>query len=203
MAIESLDLAIQAFGPLTYVYHEIVHNKYVVESFRSKGAIFVESLAEVPVGSTPLFSAHGVSPAIRQAARERQLTAIHATCPLVTKVHLEAIRFAKAGYTIVLIGHEGHDEVIGTMGESPQAYCAGGDDRRGRCVKIPADDVAGLSHTVQSRCRSTMRIASSIDYVSDSRGSRALREKTSAMPHRIARSGSAAGHRSRCGVGAW
>ena len=121
MAIESLDLAIQAFGTPIYVYHEIVHNKYVVESFRSKGAIFVESLAEVPVGSTLLFSAHGVSPAIRQAARERQLTAIDATCPLVTKVHLEAIRFAKAGYTIVLIGHEGHDEVIGTMGEAPEA----------------------------------------------------------------------------------
>jgi 4-hydroxy-3-methylbut-2-enyl diphosphate reductase len=121
MAIESLDLAIQAFGTPVYVYHEIVHNKFVVESFRDKGAIFVDSLAEVPVGATLLFSAHGVSPEIRQVARERKLKAIDATCPLVTKVHLEAIKFAKDGYRIVLIGHEGHDEVIGTMGEAPEA----------------------------------------------------------------------------------
>ena len=121
MAIESLDLAIRAFGTPIYVYHEIVHNKYVVDTFRAKGATFVDSLDEVPTGSTLLFSAHGVSPEIRRVARERKLRAIDATCPLVTKVHLEAIRFAKEGYTILLIGHEGHDEVIGTMGEAPQA----------------------------------------------------------------------------------
>ena len=121
MAIESLDLTIRAFGTPVYVYHEIVHNKYVVDTFRAKGAIFVESLDEVPVGSTLLFSAHGVSPEIRRVARERKLAAIDATCPLVTKVHLEAIRYAKEGYTILLIGHEGHDEVVGTMGEAPQA----------------------------------------------------------------------------------
>ncbi len=121
MAIESLDLAIRAFGTPVYVYHEIVHNKYVVDAFRAKGATFVESLEEVPVGSTLLFSAHGVSPEIRRLARERKLYAIDATCPLVTKVHLEAIRYAKEGYTILLIGHEGHDEVIGTIGEAPQA----------------------------------------------------------------------------------
>ena len=121
MAIESLDLAIRAFGTPIYVYHEIVHNKYVVETFQAKGATFVDSLDEVPPGSTLLFSAHGVSPEIRRVARERKLRAIDATCPLVTKVHLEAIRFAKEGYTILLIGHEGHDEVIGTMGEAPQA----------------------------------------------------------------------------------
>ena len=121
MAIESLDLAIRAFGTPIYVYHEIVHNKYVVDAFRAKGATFVESLEEVPVGSTLLFSAHGVSPEIRRLARERKLYAIDATCPLVTKVHLEAIRYAKEGYTILLIGHEGHDEVIGTMGEAPRA----------------------------------------------------------------------------------
>lgn len=121
MAIESLDLAIKAFGTPVYVYHEIVHNKFVVETFCEKGAVFVNSLDEVPVGSTLLFSAHGVSPEIRQLARDRQLLAIDATCPLVTKVHLEAIRFARDGYRIVLIGHEGHDEVIGTMGEAPEA----------------------------------------------------------------------------------
>lgn len=119
MAIESLDLALQAFGAPVYVYHEIVHNKYVVESFRARGAQFVNHLEEVPVGSYLLFSAHGVSPQIRDIAKQRKLFAIDATCPLVTKVHLEAIRFARAGYTIVLIGHEGHDEVIGTMGEAP------------------------------------------------------------------------------------
>lgn len=121
MAIESLDLAIQAFGTPIYVYHEIVHNKYVVDTFRRKGAVFVDHLTDVPPGSTLLFSAHGVSPEIRRVAKERNLRAIDATCPLVTKVHLEAIRFARDGYIILLIGHEGHDEVIGTMGEAPQA----------------------------------------------------------------------------------
>lgn len=121
MAIESLELALQAFGPPIYVYHEIVHNQYVVRAFRDKGAVFVDSLSEVPPGSTLLFSAHGVSPAIRQQAQQRRLNAIDATCPLVTKVHLEAIRYAKAGYKIILIGHQGHDEVVGTLGEAPQA----------------------------------------------------------------------------------
>lgn len=121
MAIESLDLAIARFGTPIYVYHEIVHNQYVVQTFREKGAVFVDSLHEVPAGSTVLFSAHGVSPEIRRIAKERQLFAIDATCPLVTKVHLEAIKYAKGGYTIVLIGHDGHDEVLGTMGEAPEA----------------------------------------------------------------------------------
>lgn len=121
MAIESLNLAIERFGTPIYVYHEIVHNQYVVGMFREKGAVFVNSLGEIPPGSTVLFSAHGVSPEIRNIARERQLFAIDATCPLVTKVHLEAIKFAKAGYTILLIGHDGHDEVLGTMGEAPEA----------------------------------------------------------------------------------
>jgi 4-hydroxy-3-methylbut-2-enyl diphosphate reductase len=121
MAIESLDLALASLEPPIYVYHEIVHNKYVVEHFRGRGVTFVDTLDEVPVGSTLLFSAHGVSPEIRRVARERNLRAIDATCPLVTKVHLEAIKYASQGYTILLIGHEGHDEVIGTMGEAPEA----------------------------------------------------------------------------------
>jgi 4-hydroxy-3-methylbut-2-en-1-yl diphosphate reductase len=121
MAIESLDLALKAFGAPVYVYHEIVHNKYVVETFQHRGAIFINSLNEAPIGSHLLFSAHGVSPEIRKVARERKLYAIDATCPLVTKVHLEAVKYAKEGYTILLIGHEGHDEVLGTMGEAPQA----------------------------------------------------------------------------------
>jgi len=120
MAIDSLDLTLRHYGPPVYVYHEIVHNKHVVTEFRGKGAIFVDDLSEVPPESVLLFSAHGVSPEIRQVAKDRKLNAIDATCPLVTKVHLEARRFARDDYTIVLIGHEGHDEVIGTMGEAPR-----------------------------------------------------------------------------------
>lgn len=121
MAIESLDLAIRKFGTPVYVYHEIVHNKYVVETFRKQGAVFVDHLSEVPEGAVLMYSAHGVSPEVRQVSAERKLRTIDATCPLVTKVHIEAIKFAAEGYTIVLIGHEGHDEVIGTMGEAPQS----------------------------------------------------------------------------------
>jgi 4-hydroxy-3-methylbut-2-enyl diphosphate reductase len=119
MAIESLERALEFFGAPLYVYHEIVHNKYVVERFLRRGTVFVESLAEVPEGAPLLYSAHGVSPQIRDEARRRRLRAIDATCPLVTKVHLEAVKFDREGYTIILIGHEGHDEVIGTMGEAP------------------------------------------------------------------------------------
>ena len=121
MAVQSLDLALKHFGPPIYVYHEIVHNQHVVQTFESKGAVFVNSLEEIPSDSTVLFSAHGVSPEIRRIAKDRRLNAIDATCPLVTKVHLEAIKFTKEHYTIVLIGHEGHDEVVGTMGEAPEA----------------------------------------------------------------------------------
>jgi 4-hydroxy-3-methylbut-2-enyl diphosphate reductase len=121
MAIQSLELAIRTLGTPVYVYHEIVHNKHVVESFRRKGAVFVDDLADVPEGSNLLFSAHGVSPEVRQIAADRRLNAIDATCPLVTKVHLEAVRFAKEGYTILLIGHKGHDEVTGTMGEAAES----------------------------------------------------------------------------------
>ena len=121
MAIDSLELALEAFGAPLYVYHEIVHNQYVVRHFESRGVVFVDEIEDAPVDSTLLFSAHGVSPEIRRQADERRLRAIDATCPLVTKVHLEAIKYAKEGRTIVLIGHEGHDEVIGTMGEAPEA----------------------------------------------------------------------------------
>ncbi|RPI91084.1 MAG: 4-hydroxy-3-methylbut-2-enyl diphosphate reductase [Planctomycetaceae bacterium] len=120
MAIECLDRAIEICGSEIYVYHEIVHNKYVVDRFSRQGVRFVDAIAEVPRGAYLLYSAHGVSPQVRQEARERQLKTIDATCPLVTKVHLEAVRFARQGYRIVLVGHAGHDEVIGTMGEAPE-----------------------------------------------------------------------------------
>ncbi|MBI81693.1 MAG: 4-hydroxy-3-methylbut-2-enyl diphosphate reductase [Planctomycetaceae bacterium] len=151
MAIESLNLAIQAFGPPVYVYHEIVHNKYVVEYFRAKGGIFVDNLDEVPTDAHLLFSAHGVSPEIRLAARQRKLDAIDATCPLVTKVHLEAVRFAKAGYTIILIGHQGHDEVIGTMGEAPEAIVLIESEEDVEQLDIPTDGkLAYLTQTTLS-----------------------------------------------------
>jgi 4-hydroxy-3-methylbut-2-en-1-yl diphosphate reductase len=119
MAIESLERALELFGSPIYVYHEIVHNRPIVERFRGRGVVFVDDISEVPNGGTVLYSAHGVSPVIRQHSAARSLRAIDATCPLVTKVHNEAVRFARDGYTIVLVGHEGHDEVIGTMGEAP------------------------------------------------------------------------------------
>ncbi len=121
MAIQCLEECVRMFGPHIFVYHEIVHNKYVVERFSNMGVTFVDAIDEVPVNSILLYSAHGVSPEIRRQSRERNLQTIDATCPLVTKVHMEAIRYAREGYHIVLIGHEGHDEVIGTMGEAPES----------------------------------------------------------------------------------
>jgi 4-hydroxy-3-methylbut-2-enyl diphosphate reductase len=153
MAIESLDLALNSFGAPIYVYHEIVHNKYVVDTFRKKGAVFVDRLKEVPVGATLLFSAHGVSPDVRRVARERKLYAIDATCPLVTKVHLEAVKYAKEGYTIILIGHEGHDEVVGTMGEAPEAMVL---------VESP-EDVAQLQIADESKVAYLTQTTLSVD----------------------------------------
>jgi len=121
MAIECLEEVIRIFGSSIYVYHEIVHNKYVVNRFTKLGVKFVDSVQEVPEKSILVFSAHGVSPAIRKEARDRNIRTIDATCPLVTKVHTEAVKYAEAGYNIILIGHEGHDEVIGTMGEAPES----------------------------------------------------------------------------------
>ncbi|MEW4527471.1 MAG: 4-hydroxy-3-methylbut-2-enyl diphosphate reductase [Maioricimonas sp. JB045] len=121
MAIDCLEECIRIFGSEIYVYHEIVHNKYVVDRFTREGVTFVDEISDVPRGSVLLYSAHGVSPAIREEARQRDLRTIDATCPLVTKVHIEAVRYAQQGYNIILIGHEGHDEVIGTMGEAPES----------------------------------------------------------------------------------
>src|SRR5437762_2007968 len=139
MAIDSLERALDLFGTPLYVYHEIVHNRPVVERFRKRGAVFVDSIAEIPEGAHVLYSAHGVAPAIRQAAVERNLNAIDATCPLVTKVHLEAVRFAKEGYTILLIGHEGHDEVLGTMGEAPASIILVQDVGEVERLELPPD----------------------------------------------------------------
>src|SRR3984957_17593550 len=120
-AIDVVRIALDLYGAPIYVRKEIVHNRHVVDELRDAGAIFIEELEEVPSGARVIFSAHGVSPAVRLQARERNLQVIDATCPLVTKVHLEAVKFAKKGYTIVLIGHKDHDEVIGTLGEAPES----------------------------------------------------------------------------------
>src|SRR5215472_16968085 len=119
-AIDVVKIALDLYGPPVYVRKEIVHNKHVVDELRDAGAIFVEELHEVPEGGRAIFSAHGVAPSVRGEATERKLDVIDATCPLVTKVHLEAVRFARDGYSIVLIGHKDHDEVIGTLGEVPE-----------------------------------------------------------------------------------
>jgi 4-hydroxy-3-methylbut-2-enyl diphosphate reductase len=119
-AIEIVELALERYGPPVYVRHEIVHNRHVVEGLRAKGAVFVDDPAEAPPGSLLIFSAHGVSPSVRDAAQARGLRVIDATCPLVTKVHVEAARMAREGMDIVLVGHKGHVEVEGTMGHAPQ-----------------------------------------------------------------------------------
>jgi 4-hydroxy-3-methylbut-2-en-1-yl diphosphate reductase len=120
-AIDVVKIALDLYGAPIYVRKEIVHNRHVVDELRGAGAIFVEELDEVPEGARVIFSAHGVSPAVRRQASERRLQVIDATCPLVTKVHLEAVKFARKGFTIILIGHKDHDEVIGTLGEAPEA----------------------------------------------------------------------------------
>ncbi|WP_199879020.1 MULTISPECIES: 4-hydroxy-3-methylbut-2-enyl diphosphate reductase [Streptomyces] len=119
-AVIAVEKALEQYGSPVYVRHEIVHNKYVVQTLEKKGAIFVEETAEVPEGSIVMFSAHGVAPTVHQEAAERKLATIDATCPLVTKVHKEAVRFAQEDFDILLIGHEGHEEVIGTSGEAPE-----------------------------------------------------------------------------------
>src|SRR3982750_4452464 len=120
-AVQTVERALELHGAPVYVRKEIVHNKHVVETLRERGAIFVDELDDsIPEGAMTVFSAHGVSPAVHADAERRQLRTIDATCPLVTKVHREALKFAAEGYTIILIGHAGHEEVEGTMGEAPE-----------------------------------------------------------------------------------
>jgi 4-hydroxy-3-methylbut-2-en-1-yl diphosphate reductase len=119
-AVQTVELALERYGAPVYVRKEIVHNKHVVEQLRERGAVFVEQETEVPEGSVTVFSAHGVAPSVRANAQQRSLRTIDATCPLVTKVHVEVRRFVAEGYTVILIGHDGHEEVEGTMGEAPE-----------------------------------------------------------------------------------
>jgi 4-hydroxy-3-methylbut-2-enyl diphosphate reductase len=164
-AIEIVEQCLERFGPPVYVRHEIVHNRHVVEALRAKGAVFVEDPAEAPAGALLVFSAHGVSPAVREAAAARGLRVIDATCPLVTKVHVEALRFAREGYEIVLVGHAGHVEVEGTMGQAPErmhlvesvedvARLAVGDPSRLACLTqttLSVDDTREILAALKAR----------------------------------------------------
>jgi 4-hydroxy-3-methylbut-2-enyl diphosphate reductase len=150
-AVSTVEKALELYGAPVYVRGEIVHNTYLVERLRERGAVFVAETDEVPEGAVVVFSAHGVAPTVRVAARQRHLRAIDATCPLVTKVHREAVRFAQAGYDILLIGHHGHEEVIGTLGHAPErVHLVDGPDDVARVTVRDPDRVAWLSQTTLS-----------------------------------------------------
>ena len=150
-AIDIVRIALEAFGPPIYVRKEIVHNRFVVEELQGKGAIFVDSVEEVPNGERVIYSAHGVSPEVREASAARGLRVIDATCPLVTKVHVEAVKFAKEGYSLILIGHHDHDEVIGTLGEAPLVTQVVGSPEQVDSLTVPNPDrVAYLTQTTLS-----------------------------------------------------
>ena len=150
-AIDIVEICLDRFGAPVYVRHEIVHNKYVVESLRQKGAVFVEDLASVPNDSTVVFSAHGVPPEVWSSAKARGLFVVDATCPLVTKVHLEAMKYAHEGYAIIVVGHEGHPEVIGTMGQVPDHSQLIGTAEEAERVEVPDPNrVVALTQTTLS-----------------------------------------------------
>src|ERR1700737_4844054 len=150
-AIDIVRIALEAFGPPIYVRKEIVHNRFVVEELQGKGAIFVDSVDEVPEGERVIYSAHGVSPEVREASKRRNLRVIDATCPLVTKVHVEAVKFAKEGYSLILIGHRDHDEVIGTLGEAPiVTQVVGSPEEVGSLTVANPSRVAYLTQTTLS-----------------------------------------------------
>jgi 4-hydroxy-3-methylbut-2-enyl diphosphate reductase len=150
-AIDIVRIALEAFGPPIYVRKEIVHNHFVVEELQQKGAIFVDSVEEVPEGERVIYSAHGVSPEVRLNSKKRKLRVIDATCPLVTKVHVEAVKFAKEGFSLILIGHRDHDEVIGTLGEAPAVTKVVGSPAEVANLVVPNPDrVAFLTQTTLS-----------------------------------------------------
>ena len=150
-AVDIVELALEAYGSPVYVHHEIVHNRYVVDQLRRRGAIFVETIEEVPVGAVLVFSAHGVPPRVRAEAKERELKVIDATCPLVTKVHLEALKFAREGRTLVLIGHRDHQEIVGTSGEAPEQTVVVGSVEEVDQLRVPNPErLAFLTQTTLS-----------------------------------------------------
>lgn len=159
-AIDIVRIALEAFGPPIYVRKEIVHNRFVVEDLQAKGAIFVDNVDEVPAGERVIYSAHGVSPEVRDSSKLRSLRVIDATCPLVTKVHVEAVKFAKEGYSLILIGHRDHDEVIGTLGEAPTVTQVVGSPEEVESLSVPDPNrVAYLTQTTLSLDETTDIIA--------------------------------------------
>lgn len=148
-AIDIVERALRLFPLPIYVFHEIVHNRHIVEDLSRRGVIFVDDVHEIPEGATCIFSAHGISPQVRAEAEKRRLRVIDATCPLVTKVHLEAVRFARDGYSLILIGHPGHEEVEGTMGEAPMQLVSSVEDAERVEVKTP-EKVVYLTQTTLS-----------------------------------------------------
>ena len=156
-AIETVEKALQLWGAPVYVKHEIVHNKHVVDGLKSKGAVFIEDVKDVPIGARLIYSAHGVSPAVREQAKERQLIEIDATCGLVTRVHSAVKRFAAQGYQIILIGHRNHVEIIGTAGEAPDVTT----------IVESVEDIAGLSFNENDRLFYITQTTLSLDDVKE------------------------------------
>jgi 4-hydroxy-3-methylbut-2-enyl diphosphate reductase len=148
MAIDCVDKVLKLKGPPVYVYHEIVHNKHVVQDFQGRGVTFVNTIEEVPEGGVVVYSAHGISPEIRKASKGRQLMEVDATCPLVTKVHMEVLRFVREGYTIIFIGHRDHDEAVGTVGEAPKSIIVVESPEEVEQLKLSAD--AKLAYVTQT-----------------------------------------------------
>ena len=160
MAIDVVDQVLRLKGPPVYVFHEIVHNRHVVDDFRARGVTFVDDIDEVPEGGVVVYSAHGISPEVRRQSKDRRLVEVDATCPLVTKVHLEVLRFAKEGYTIIFIGHTKHDEAIGTVGEAPDAIAVVESPEDVERVRVPdPDKVAYVTQTTLSIGDATRIIA--------------------------------------------
>jgi 4-hydroxy-3-methylbut-2-enyl diphosphate reductase len=151
MAIEVVDQVLALRGPPVYVFHEIVHNRHVVDDFKRRGVTFVKDVSEVPIGGLIVYSAHGIAPDVRRAARQRRLIEVDATCPLVTKVHMEVLRYARDGYTILFIGHRNHDEAIGTVGEAPQSIVVVESPEDVERVRVPDQNkVAFVTQTTLS-----------------------------------------------------
>ena len=143
-AIEAVELALANYGPPIYVRRQIVHNLFVVRDLERKGAIFVEEVSDIPAGARVIFSAHGIAPIVRGMAQGRELDVIDATCPLVTKVHVEAVRYVRDGYKVLLVGHDGHDEIIGTMGEAPDEILLVQDLDDAASIEVPNPDRVAL-----------------------------------------------------------
>src|SRR5438552_14929651 len=162
MAIDVVDQVLAHRGAPVYVYHEIVHNRHVVQDFVHRGVVFVNDVNEVPAGSVVVYSAHGISPAVREASRRKRLQEVDATCPLVTKVHMEVRRYARDGYTIIFIGHRNHDEAIGTVGEAPDRIVVVETPEEVMALKVPDENhVAFVTQTTLS-ISDAMRVTEAI-----------------------------------------